>query len=339
MIQFMRLFLSALVFASFAILYSCKSNTSKNHENIDLHLNFYAFYKDFSAIDTTNLQTGLVSLKEKYGHFLDVYLDDLTAVNLKGNYAENKVLHDFLTHKDFKELFIAVNKKFPNTQAEDKQITALLQNIYATDSSFIIPRKIYYYAAGLNYAAVILPDSSLGIGLDMYMGRDFEPYALAGFPSYLTIRNTVENMPIAVAKVIYEAKYPMLTDNKNLLEIMIEKGKEAYFVKQTYPDVKENLLFLFDEKQMKWCAENERLIYNYFIQGNLLYETNGQKIYRFINDAPTSNGMPPESPGNTGVYIGYKIIEAFANRSGKSLQEVLTEKDYKKILQESKYKP
>lgn len=129
-------------------------------------------------------------------------------------------------------------------------------------------------------------------------------------------------------------------DDKNLLQIMLDRGKEVYFLKKVLPGVADSLLYTISGRQMQWLNENESLIYNYFIQNNLLYETSGEKIYRYVTDAPTSAGMPAESPGNTGTFIGYKIMDAYVRQSGKTLQGLLNDTaKAQTILQIAKYKP
>jgi hypothetical protein len=318
---------------------SCRNSGNPSVESINIPFQSFNFYKDFSALDTNHLQSGIVALKAQYPDFLDIYLDQLSGINTRGNYVDTTALLGFLTHPDFKALFQTVQQKFPDTKAQDAALKKMLQHIRYFDSSIVLPEKVYYYAAGLNYAATLLPENCLGIGLDMFLGRDFPPYEQVNIPYYLTIRNTPENIPIAAAQVIYDNQYPFSFEDKNLLQLMIAKGKQAFFLKNILPDAPESLFFLFSKEQMQWCEKNEALIYNYFLQNNLLYETNGQKIYRYLNDAPTSTGMPPESPGNTASFIGYKIVESYARKSGKTLKEIMEENDARKILDGAGYKP
>lgn len=336
-----NIFLSILMFVLAVANFSChRGDNSNDIKNIKINVQFYDFYKDFAALDTNNLQAGLEKIKAKYPDFLDLYLDGLANINMNGDYSKTDVLRGFLTYPDFKNLFDTVMKVYPDTKKQDEQIEDLFKHLAFYDSSYRLPQKVFYYAAGLHYPVSLTKDNKiLGIGIDCFLGRDFAPYEQVKIPYYMTLKNTPEYIPVAVAIKFYEDKYPLVFDDKNLLQLMIEKGKEAYFLKKMLPDAEENLFFLFDEKQMEWCRKNEKLIYNYFIQNNLLYETNGQKIYRYLNDAPTSSGMPPESPGNTASFIGYKIVNAYAERSGKSLMEILKMTDAKQILSAANYKP
>lgn len=121
--------------------------------------------------------------------------------------------------------------------------------------------------------------------------------------------------------------------------MMIERGKEIYFLEKTLPFVADSLYFGFTDAQLKWCNENEAKIYGYFQQHELLFEKQLQKVLRYVTDGPFATGMPPESPGNVGTFIGYKIVKNFAENNNVTLNEVLLTKDAQYILSKAKYKP
>lgn len=334
-----NLFFTIIALMSGIFLFSCNSNR-KQLPRVPIAYQSYPFYKDFAALDTKHLQTGLLELKAKYPDFLDFYLDTLIGLGVDRQYSDsnNEVLH-FLTYKDFHNLFDTVNKAFPDTKEQDRQIKAALQNIRYLDSAFIIPSRVFYFVSSLHFSAVTHNDTDLGIGLDMFLGRDFAPYASVGIPEYATIRFTRENIPVWACRTIYQNRFPFEFEERNLLEMMLEKGKEIYFLKKALPDLPEHLLLGFSTEQMKWCAANEALIYNFFIQNNLLYEKNLQKIMRYVNDGPSTPGFEPQSPGNLGSFIGWKIITSYAANRGTDLETTLTLKDAQAILSGAKYKP
>lgn len=321
------------------LLYSCSTET-KNHEDISLRFKSFPFYKDFVGVDTNQVGSSLDELKRNYPQFLDFYLDTVMSLNMQGQYSDtNKVLNSLLTYKDYRNLFDTVLKVFPDTREEDKAIEQAFKNMKYYDSVFRIPTQVYYYISYLNLSAFTHSDTMLGIGLDMFLGRDFKPYASVGIPAYATIRFTKENIPVWACRVVYENRFPLVTDNKNLLDLMIAQGKEIYFLKKCLPDIPDRLLLGFTEEQMKWCNENETLIYNFLIQHKLLYETRLQDIMRYVLDGPTTPGFAPESPGNLGTFIGWKIVSDYAKRENATVEEILTQDDVQLILREANYKP
>jgi hypothetical protein len=61
---------------------------------------------------------------------------------------------------------------------------------------------------------------------------------------------------------------------------------------------------------------------------------------KFVNDGPTTNGFPKESPGNIGQFIGWQIVKSFMNtHPDSSLHYLMNEKDLIRIFNDAKYKP
>ena len=78
----------------------------------------------------------------------------------------------------------------------------------------------------------------------------------------------------------------------------------------------------------------------YFLDENLLYSTEWQKVRKYVDYSPSSPGMPPEAPGRTANWIGWKIIESFMKRNPEvSMQELVGMMDAQELLDRSKYKP
>lgn len=322
---------------------SCK-NSARNHlpdvSGMDLPYTSFPFYKDFSALDTTRLETSLAALQQQYPDFLEFYLNQLVNVGVpKEEQKTRQNLVYFLSHKDYRSLFDTVNIVFPDTKKYDKELLQAFRYAAYYDSSMVLPRQVYYFVSGLNlYTAVTHNDTILGIGLDMFLG-DYPPYAAVGIPDYALLRFTEENIPVWAMRAVYQNTYPDNTMDKNLLQLLLMKGKEQYFLSHTLPEVPEHIRLGFTPEQLAWCAENEALIYNFFIRQNLLYENNLQKTLRFVNDGPNTAGMPPESPGNIGSYIGSRMLHQYAAKTGADMHTILEITDAQKMLELSRYKP
>ncbi|MFT4060871.1 MAG: hypothetical protein QM642_00785 [Edaphocola sp.] len=315
--------------------------TAPEVASIPLAYHSHSFYKDFAHLDTNNLAAGLRQLAGKYPGFSNFYLDTIAGFNISGHYdADNHMLRDFLTLKDFRHLLDTVDMAFPDTKKYDDWLRQSFKLVKYYRVPLELPENVYYFVSYLNgMTAVIQNKTNIGVGLDMFLGRDFMPYKQVSIPDYATIRFTDSNIPIWVNMALYQDAYPFEPENKTLQTLMIEKGKELYFLEKVCPFLPPELKFGFTPEQYKWCGQNEALIYNFFLQQNLLFEKNMQKIMRFVIDGATSAGMPAESPGNVGSYIGYKIVKAYADNNGADLKTLLQEKDMDKIMRGANYKP
>jgi hypothetical protein len=300
---------------------------------------------DLGKIDTNHVAAGLQQLSSKYPDFLNFYLDTLMGFRLQGNYNDTargiqEGLRVFLTYKDYRGLFDTVVKHFPNTKNIDEPLTKGFQFMKYYYPKYEVP-KVVYLITGLNsWSAFTYENDILCIGLDMYLGEHYPYYASVGIPDYLAAHLRSEYIVSNSFKVLYQLQHPFITEGKTLLEMMLQKGKEQYFLSKIIPFIGDTIKLGYTEKQLSWCKENEGMIYNYFVKGNLLYETNWQKILAYIYDGPTTSGMPSISPGNIGTWVGYQIVKAYMQQHSKTtMDELFKDSDAQRFLLESKYKP
>ena len=313
--------------------------------NIHVTLNTARLDRDLAAIDTNHVGAGLQSLKAKYPDFLNFYLDTLMGFGIYDNFTDtNKAIREglrvFLTYKDYRGLFDTIDKHFPDTKEIDNQLTKGFQYLRYYDSSFNVPRIIYFSTGLDRRSAFNYEGRIICIGLDMYLGEQYPYYASVGIPDYQ--KKSLQPLYISpnVFKVIHQINHPFEMEGKTLLDMMIQKGKEQYFLSKVIPFCHDTARLGFTKKQLDWCVANESMIYNFFVKEKFLYETNWQLILRYVNDGPTATGMPAESPGNIGTWLGWQIVKAYMNQHPSvTLQELLKEKDAQAFLTESKYKP
>ncbi len=325
---------------------SCRNESgAPDVSEVKVALDTRRFDLDLASIDTANISRGLGNLQRKYPDFLDFWLDELMQFGVQGDYSETSPgvrehLRQFLTYKDFRGLFDTVAIHFPDTKVIDEPVRKGFQYYLHYYPGRSVPR-IVYFVSGLNNWSVVTVDTAIvAIGLDMYLGADYPFYKSVGIPDYLTRQLRPEAAPVNVFKAIYQDSHPFVAENRTLLDMMVQRGKEQYFLSKIVPFVPEATRFGFSEAQLEWCRENEALIYNFFVKGNMLYETNWTKILRYVNEAPEATGMPKESPGNVGSWLGAQIIKAYADKHPELEMEALFAlPDAQAVLQGGGYKP
>ncbi len=335
-------FLGGIVFLG---LFSCSSgDNTPDVSNIKLDLQTRRLDRDLQKIDTNNVAAGLVALKEKYPDFLNFYLDTLMGFGIQGNYSNDNPgvglgFRSYLTYKDYRGLFDSVDKHYPDTKSIDEKLEKGFKYTKYYLPGYNVPKVIYLISWLSNWAAFTY-DSTLGIGLDMFLGESYPFYRSVGIPDYMTIQMREEYIPVAAFRAVHEERHPFVMEGKNLLHMMIQRGKEAYFLSKVLPFVPEETRMGYTREQLDWCRENESLIYNFFIQAELLYSTDWQKILRYIKEGPTSAGLNG-SPGNVGTWLGYRIVSNYAAAHPKmTLEQLLDEKiNPQDFLQAANYKP
>lgn len=325
---------------------ACNETTEEKKVDVSgvkITLNIKPFYKDFAALDTNRFAEGLAALKQKYPEFTDFFLDTLLPFNkVEGAYnnpAATAAIKNIFSFKDYTQLTDTVLKVFPDTKQYDVAIGAMLQHVRYYFPKWQLPTELTYFVSCLNRWTAFTNDKTLGIGLDMFLGQNFKPYEALSMPQYALINHTPENIPLWAARAVYQDNAGSSPYRKDLLELMIANGKEILFLRKVMPAFKFHLIMGYTAEQLKWCEANEALIFNLFLQQNLLFNKDYQTIMRYVTPGPNSAGFPPEAPGNLGTFIGYKILKAYEQKSGKTLEEILLNEDANSIFQQSKYKP
>lgn len=335
----MRAFYYYITLILIGFLTACSHPDDRAIQNVELDTKFIDLHLELSQLDTHDVQKSVHQLVEKHPSFIPFLMSEIAALDTTNDYSDSMV-RLFFTHPDLRNLHDTVAQVFKQTDKIQKELSQLLKRIKVKDPDIQVPTELYFYSSGLHHVAFTLQDTMLGIGLDRFFGEDYWPYESMGHPTYLTRNFTIENIPLEAAKVIYHNKYGDDYEQKNFLELMITEGKMLYFIKEVLPGVGEDRILGYTPEQYKWCSENEVFIYKFFADQNLFYEKSHIKTMRYIAPNPTSMGMPEQSPGRTGAYLGFQIIKSYAKQTGKSLSEILhTPEQAQTILSKAKYKP
>ena len=310
---------------------------------IPMQVRLERFDQDLFLMDTNQVQQGLAALYQKYPDFLPVYLDHILNY---GPYSDTSIIlrqevRGFISSKDLRALQDTVALRFRDTKQLESQLKRGFQYIKYYCPSFKAP-KVVTFISGLNNYGAITADSILGIGLDMFLGSRFPIYGLVPdpYPDYMLHQFSPEYIAVNCFKVIEQQLFPGSQNGKNLLEQMIAGGKQLYFLDQVMPGAPDSIKTGYTGKQTAWCKANEQYIWQYFVQNNLLYVTDWQQIMHFIGPGPSTQGMPPESPGDIGSWSGWQIVRKYMEKHPEtSLQQLMEMKDAQQILADARYRP
>jgi len=125
-----------------------------------------------------------------------------------------------------------------------------------------------------------------------------------------------------------------------LLDNMIQQGKLMYFVDAMLPEMHDSLKIGYTKLQLDWCKKNEAQMWSQLIEYKMLYSNKRMDIIRYINASPTTSGFPLESPGRTGVWIGWQIVRQYMKKFPETtLADLMQNSNYQQILNDSKYFP
>lgn len=288
---------------------------------ISIKTNVERFDKQFFTVSKNNF----VALKKKYPFLFPKEVKD-------------SVWMAKIKKKSERDLYNKVQKVFGNFSTEKEKITDLFKHIKYYNSAFKAP-KVITLINNLDYEnRIIYADSLLLISLDMYLGKKDTLYA--PFPEYLAQNFTKSQLLPNIATAIIHTQYKP-KHQRQFINTMVNEGKKMYLKQLYLPKISEAELMGYNPKQMQWIQANEIFIWRYFVENKLLYNTDVKLGERFIKEAPFSKfytEVDRDSPGKVGVWLGWKIVQAYMKNNNVSLQKML-QTNGTEILKQSKYKP
>ncbi|TBX69557.1 gliding motility lipoprotein GldB [Flavobacterium silvisoli] len=297
-----------------------KSKVEKAVEQIPVELKVDRFDKAFFEATPKDLP----NLKAEYPFFFPEGVDD-------------KVWIEKMQNKDWRDLYAEVKRKYPDFGKQTSEIEDLFKHFKYYFPETVMP-KIYTVIGEMDYnTKAIYANDKLIIALELYLGKDVKFYT---FPEYLKQNFEERQMMPDIVSSFALRKIPPPTD-KTLLSNMIYYGKELYLKDMMLPEYTDAEKIGYKPEQITWCQENESYIWRFFIDENLLFDTDSRLPNRFINLAPFSKfylEIDNESPGRVGQWVGWQIVRSFMENNEVSLQDML-KMDAKQIFEKSKYKP
>ncbi|MFW0716476.1 gliding motility lipoprotein GldB [Pedobacter sp. N23S346] len=330
-----------LIFLFAFAFISCKRNSRPDVSNINLDIKIDRFDKTLYAAKTKNASEVDKMLSKSYGVFYDDYIHRMIGSSA---YHNDEILSTLFKDQAYTDLTKEVDSIFPNLNAQEKDLTETFKYIKYYYPKAKIPRFVSF-VSGFAYQMPV-GDHYLGIGLDMFLGKDSKFYRaiVQSVPLYLSRRFTPEYIVPRIAETYaHEELFPEPDDNRTLLSKMIFQGKILYFLDQVLPEnITDSTKIGYSTEQLQWAQRFEGDIWAYFLENNFLYETDYQKIQVFLSEGPFTPGLGEnrDSAPKLGTWTGWQIVRKYMDEHPKiTLQQLMAENDAQKILSQSKYKP
>ncbi|HPF50435.1 MAG TPA: hypothetical protein PK335_02615 [Draconibacterium sp.] len=322
------------------VIAACKRNPLKvDISAIQEEVEVVPFGEKLFSLEGKDTLHAMAELSNEYPDFFNLFTYRIIRIGGIDDEQFPELIKLFLTDTLIEEVEASTYKKFSDMRWLEKDLQKEFKYY-----RFHFPDKelptIYTYISGFNQS-VVTAEKIVGISLDKYLGRDCKFYQqLNSTPQYKVMNMYKERIPSDVAYAWAITEFEDSNSTKTLLDNMVEKGKMMYLVDAMLPDTPDSLKIGYTKKQLEWCENNEPAMWTYLIEQKMLYSSKRMDIIRYINDAPSTSGFPNESPGRAGVWIGWKIVRQYMKKHPEvSVPELMANKDYQKILNESEYDP
>jgi hypothetical protein len=330
-------------------LLSCNQKKQPDTSDIKVELEVIRFEKDFFGIDTNNINQEMEKLRDKYHDFSNDFV--LRILGLEGFDTSlwSSAIKQF--HHDYYPIYTSTqtfNKAIEKSIEETKEGLKLVRYYFP---QYKLPEQFITFIGPIDAYATnqtggsgdIITSHALGAGLQLHLGANAPIYnteqGMQLYPSYISKRFTTEYMPVNAMKNIIDDILPPVKQGSTLIDIFVDHGKRMYLLDLFLPELNDTLKLGYTASQLKGAEKNEGLIWNYFLENNLLYETDLFRLRSFTNDAPSTIEFGEGSPGFISLFVGRQIINAYIKKHPDTAVETLLRLDGKKILSGSSYKP
>lgn len=316
---------------------SCDGKKVPDVSKVQVDIQFIRFDQDVDALKKDSVsKESLDNLNQKYPYFTELYFMNLTRIaTLRDSGAQNYI-KEFLFDKDIQELHASVAKEFADIEWFKKEVIQAFKYYKYYLPNRMIP-NVLTYNFGFNNVVVAL-DSAICISLDQYLGKGSKYFA--HLPEYIQYRKDKPYMVGDLLRGWISAEFDTGQPRNDMLDEMIYHGKTMYLLDKVLPYAQDSIIFGYTPKQMEFCNKNEFMMWSFFLDKKLLYTKDFKLVSKYCGEAPFSAGMPDDSPGRTGIWLGYKIVTAFMkNNKNITIEQLMMNNNAKQILNSSRYKP
>jgi len=295
------------------------------------------FDKDLFSMDTTRFLESLSQLAARYPAALPFFAGEIAYVP-ESKMTQETALFDFITAPQVRKLNDSCQVAFPDLEVFQKEVASLMQ-FY----KYYFPQKkeLVTVTAVTEFVgdAFMINDTTMMIGLDFYLGENFQGYNPSLFPQYLRRQFTKENM---IVKYGFALSNFLVAPPKteHILDHMIRNGKVLYIMDCLLPAVPDSIKMNYSKADLEGAVFNEQETWARLLDMKVLYEPLSPRNMKIVTAGPSTDNVFRESPGQIGNWIGWQIVKSYMKRNPDvTLKDLAQQDDAQVFLEKAKYKP
>jgi hypothetical protein len=336
-----------LVLALPFLLFAC----SHNPLDVDVsaisvpQVKIQRYDKAFFSLDTSQMDKSIERLHVQFGNFSDGFINNIICPSARSNEECNHTILRFLYDPSFgtREEYEECNKVFASGFSDlEIQLTDAFRHFRYYFPKRPLPKSVNVVMSGFNYS-VFNVEGDYGIGIEFYLGKgDYIYDALPPdkFPGYRRSRMSKEYIAPNFVYCWLVNEFPYDPPKPDLVNRMVYEGKLLYLQQALLRNVPDSIITGYPQSKLDWAQENEAKMWATMIEQKKVYSEDEEDLNHFTEDGAFTAGLPKESPGKAGDWIGLRIVQAYMEKYPKtSLEELMKMKDGAAILNKSKYKP
>ncbi len=316
-----------LSFLALFFLNSCQNSEEVDISNIKVNVNIQRFDESLMKLRNKNeIKEFLLKNKDFVNQFYQTSPQDTALINRIDLICQNP---------DTKVFYEETKKSFGDLSELKQQLEVAFKHIKYYYPDFKEPQIITTFSA-LDLELMV-SNNLIVIPLETFLGpkAKYRPQ----YPNYLLQRF---DKPYIVPSILtlLSKKYNRIDPNdKTLLGDMVYYGKSYEFTRAMLPNVADSLVVAYSNDEMTKTWNSQDLVWAYFLDGKLLFETNDRVKEKYLGDRPKVSEIGEDCPGRIGQWLGWRIVSRYRTENPSiSLTNLMENANARDIFEKSKYR-
>lgn len=304
-------------------------------------ITFKRLDKDVFALTPENCQQKMMEYQKKYSTFYTRYVSSIVNNGGQIDSLYSQTLLRFINNQDIKHAYDDLTKIYTDNDVEliGDDMTEAVKRFKVFFPKRKTPKQFVTFMSGFQFNVVYV-DSTLGIGLDMYLGTNNVFYNMMQLPKFRTRTMNKEHVLSDAVRGWVITEFDNADPVNNLLNHMIFYGKIFYVCDALLPNVQDSIKMGYTTAQMQYLDKYEKNVWGFFAKDNKLYDNDMKLVSEFTSDGPFTRAISKECPPRVAMWLGRQIVKSYMEHNEDvTLEDLMNEKDAQKILSKSKYKP
>lgn len=296
---------------------------------------------DVFSLTPENSSQKMIEFEKRYSTFYRRYVSSIVNNGGQVDSLYSQTLLRFVNNNDIKTAYNNLIKAYTVNDVEliGDDMTEAVKRFKVFFPDRKTPKQYVTFISGFQYNVVYV-DSTLGIGLDMYLGSNNMFYEMMQLPKFRTRTMNKDYVLSDAVRGWIITEFDNTDPVNNLLNHMIFYGKIFYVCDALLPGVQDSIKMGYTTAQMEYCASYENKLWGFFAKDNKLYDNDLKLVSEFTSDGPFTRAISKDCPPRIAMWLGKRIIKSYMEHNKDiSLADLMKEKDAQKILSKSKYKP
>ena len=149
----------------------------------------------------------------------------------------------------------------------------------------------------------------MGIGLDMYLGKDYIYYtdSRLDFPQYMIEKFSKDYVLRNTVKYFIEQLFEM-NPSPLFIERAVQQGKIYFLLDALCPEMPDTIKIQYSQVKLDWIKATEQEMWVDFVNRKVLFSKNAFENDKYFLDGPFTNvsSVSRDSPPRVGEWLGWQ---------------------------------